>query len=109
MMMVTRKLAAVEDEHVEGVRKALAFLALQDRRADVLLFCLQRGRFPYESYFEDEANRVDRKQDERTFQVLEDSEFRKLHPRKRKDDVQNSDSDEDPAEVFDEGGSHPVW
>lgn len=66
------------------MRKRLAFLALQDRRADVLQHCLEKEDFPYESYFEDEANTVESDKDSETFKVLEGSKFRKIFPRKEK-------------------------
>lgn len=81
MEEVKQKLEALPKEYEQGMRKIQAFLALQDRRADVLKLCLDEGKFPYESYFEDEANEIDPEKDPETFKVLEASEFRKMHPR----------------------------
>jgi hypothetical protein len=109
-------------EYEQGIRKSQAFLALQERRADVLKLCLDKGNFPYESYFEDEANMVGPEKDPETFKVLEESHFRKIYPRKDKS-LGGLGEDESPAlsrraerekelleraAQFDEGGSHPV-
>ena len=59
----------LEDQHAKFLRKILAFRALQLRKATVLRFCLEAGGFPYEAYFEDEANEVRNEEDPLTFQV----------------------------------------
>lgn len=109
-------------EYEEGIRKSLAFLASQDRRADVLKLCLEKGDSPYESYFEDEANVVEREKDPETFSVLEASHFREIFPprdgsagvhsgakgsrlsgkAKREEELLER------ARKFGQGGSHPV-
>ncbi|RYO82770.1 hypothetical protein DL762_006434 [Monosporascus cannonballus] len=68
--------------------------ALLDRRADVLQFCLSRGGFEYDDKFKEESYRVE---DPETFAVLEESEFRKLHPR-----------NQPPRVTFDVAGALPV-
>jgi hypothetical protein len=124
---VKQKLDALPKEYERGIRKIQAFLALQDRRADVLKFCVEKDDFPYEAYFEDEANMVEPEKDPETFKVLEESQFRKVYPRRAK----NPDSERvekssgaprlrlsgkakrektlmEIAATFDVGGSHPV-
>ncbi|QIX02278.1 hypothetical protein AMS68_007795 [Peltaster fructicola] len=110
---VKAKLAELTDNTAMYVRKSLCFLALRDRNAKMLKFCMDEGGFPYESYFEDEANRVDPAKDPEVDAVLEQSEFRKMYPRRpAPGDAEDGDDDSvlsyDPAKEFDEGGSHPV-
>jgi hypothetical protein len=86
---------------------------LLDRRSDILRLCLDQGGFPYEHYFEDAANRFqDAPDDPETFKVLEESEFRKIYPRRaprnEEDIEEESDGEADPSAVFDEGGRLPV-
>ena len=103
---VRDKLASLSDEHAKCIRKSLSLLALQERRADVLKLCLDQGGFPYEAYFEDEANVVDENKDSETFEVLEQSRFRQVYPRRPPGNVVD-DEEEEPF-PFDTGGSHPV-
>ena len=123
---VNQKLEALPKEYEKGIRKSQAFLALQDRRADVLKLCFEKGNFAYESYFEDEANTVGPEKDPETLKVLEESHFRKIFP--RKDNRPSSPENENSlglfgktereqerlkelhhrARTFDAGGSHPV-
>lgn len=49
----------------EGGKQTLAMLACQERRADVLKYCLDQG-FPIETTFLDEAERVDATKDPET-------------------------------------------
>lgn len=119
--------ALSKPDHVREFRKTLAMLALQERRADVLKMCLDAGGFSYESYFQDEANRLDPNKDPETDKVLEESDFRKKYPRKRwipweergakeeRDSGEESDGedeDNDDWEVdiaaFDEGGEFEI-
>ncbi|KAM7187326.1 hypothetical protein V8F33_011316 [Rhypophila sp. PSN 637] len=105
----------------------LALRALQLRKARVLKYCLDMGGFPYEDYFEDEADRVREDKDPLTFKVLEESQFRKVYPRKEERHDQgegHGDSDisdsslgaeerdrrerDRAAAAFDEGGGFPV-
>ncbi|KAI1075723.1 hypothetical protein F5B20DRAFT_559161 [Whalleya microplaca] len=103
---VKARLNAIDERHAKPLRKLLALRALLDRQPEVLKLCLDMGGFAYESYFEDEANRVKEEVDPETFKVLEGSEFRKLYPRRNKEDL--DDDDDEPSGVFDEGGTHPV-
>jgi hypothetical protein len=113
---VQAKLQRLDDEHAKNIRKSLAMLALQDRRAGVLKLCLDQGGFPYEHYFEDAANRLQDEHDDpenechepETYRVLEESRFRKIYPRKTARSKEELDAQEDPAEVFDQGGRLPV-
>lgn len=91
----------------KGVKKSLAFLALQERRPDVLKFCLDQGGFPFEAYFHVEAESVDGKTDPETFNVLEQSPFRR-EPRKAPDHGGNDGNKRNPAAIFDKGGELPV-
>ncbi|KAK4210141.1 hypothetical protein QBC37DRAFT_377336 [Rhypophila decipiens] len=99
----------------------LALRALQLRKARVLKYCLDMGGFPYEAYFEDEADRVREEKDPLTFKVLEESQFSKLYPRKEEENEQGEDDDSSlgaeerdrrerdrAAAAFDEGGEFPV-
>jgi hypothetical protein len=80
---VNRLLGLLEDDAQTGMRQALAALGLRERRADVLKMCLDHG-FPYEEYFERAANFVKRESSPKTFQVIEESDFRKKNPRSKK-------------------------
>ncbi|RYP04196.1 hypothetical protein DL764_004617 [Monosporascus ibericus] len=84
----------LDEKHAKYARRLLAMRALLDRRADVLKFCLSRGGFECDDKFKEESYSVE---DPETFAVLEESEFRKLHPRKQP-----------PWVAFDVGGAHPV-
>ena len=117
-----QKLEALPKEYEQGIRKSQAFLTLQDRRADIVKLYLEKGDFPYELYFEDEANRVGPKEDPETFKVLEESHFRKVYPRRDKSPGSSRKKNcpgpsgktkwekelLERAGRFDEGGSHPV-
>lgn len=80
---VKNKLALLEGVPAagfKGVKKSLALLACQERRADVLKFCLDQGGFPIEASFEDEAESVDAERDPETFNTLQQSrQFRQIH------------------------------
>lgn len=86
---------------------------------------MDKGDFPFESYFEDEANVVVSEKDPETFDVLEKSRFRKIYPRKAqgvgnvrtlkartvgktKRQIEHEQEVLDRAARFDVGGSHPV-
>ncbi|KAI1441262.1 hypothetical protein F5Y02DRAFT_422143 [Annulohypoxylon stygium] len=86
----------LDEKHVKYIRQLLATRALLDRRPDVLEFCLARG-FDYEYNFEFEANALDEEEHPKTFEVLEASEFRKVHPRR-----------DPPWVATDVGGEFPV-
>jgi hypothetical protein len=121
---VQELLSHLNDQHARLIRKSLSMLALQERRADVLKLCLDQGGFPYEHYFEDEANEVKESEDPETFKVLEESKFRILYPRKNtnagereEDEAYMSDQREELTEeqlrmraaiTFDAGGEFPV-
>jgi hypothetical protein len=88
---VKAQVEALSKEYETGVRKCLACLALQDRRADVFQFCLDKRNFPYESYFVDGANAVPPEEDPEDFKVLEEPNFRQIFPQKPKshDTIEN--------------------
>ena len=99
------RLGVLDEEHVKWMRASLASLALQERQATTLEMCLnQPGGFPYEAYFVDEADRVEKSQDPETFRVLEKSTLRKYYPRLPPGPVR----DDNPAATFDRGGKLPV-
>lgn len=107
LLTVQAKIRALDGRYHTDIYKLLALRALQDRRADALKFCLDRGGFPFEAYFEDEANTVKEADDPKTFQVLESSSFRKIYPRRD----EKKDEEEDyghPSAIFDKGGPLPV-
>jgi hypothetical protein len=93
------------------VTASLAQLALQDRRADVLKLCLDRG-FTYENYFIDAANNLERDNpDSEICEVLQESDFRKMWPwpiPKEEGEEGEEGEETPPWEAFDYGGSHPV-
>lgn len=101
---VEAKLNVLTEDRSKDVRKSLAMLALQERRADILKMCMDLGGFPYEGYFEDEANRVDEEKDPETFQVLENSEFRRVYPKREPtgSSEEESDSDTDSGVGYDD-------
>jgi hypothetical protein len=111
------KLDRLNEENVEYLRKSLAMLALQERKADILKFCFEKS-FAYENYFVDEANRVqaDKDADPELVKVVEESEMRKMYrwvaPRDEDDDwdedSEEEELDEDPCGVFDYGGKYDV-
>jgi hypothetical protein len=79
---VDRKLKLLEDEQQDGMRKALAMLALRERRSEVLKMCLDHG-FRYGSDFEDAANRVKEVKSPETYKVIAESDFRRQYQRRR--------------------------
>ncbi|KAI1476106.1 hypothetical protein F4774DRAFT_394671 [Daldinia eschscholtzii] len=88
---------SLDEKHAKHIRRLLAMKSLLDRRADVLRFCLGLGGFEYDLIFRFEANTVKQDKHPKTFDALEESEFRKLHPRSLP-----------PWEMFDVGGPLPV-
>lgn len=69
----------------EGVNNPLALLAVQERRADVLKFCLETidpKRLPYMilSNFCHEADSVNAQEDPETFKTVQESKFSKRFP-----------------------------
>ncbi|KAI8955840.1 hypothetical protein F4801DRAFT_574040 [Xylaria longipes] len=70
----------MREEHVPYLLRMLAMRGLLDRRPGVLEFCLNRDGFGYESNFVRKVDIVDKDKDPETFKVLEESDFRKLHP-----------------------------
>ncbi|KAJ9668244.1 hypothetical protein H2201_001674 [Coniosporium apollinis] len=110
---VKASLARLTDEHAKYLRKSLAVLALQDRRSGILKLCLDQGGFAFEHYFVDAADKFQNASDDpETFKVLEESKMRELYPRSaphtEEDSEEESEGEEDPSEVFDEGGKLPV-
>ncbi|EON63462.1 hypothetical protein W97_02690 [Coniosporium apollinis CBS 100218] len=110
---VKASLDRLRDEHANYLRKSLAVLALQARRSGILKLCLYQGGFAFESYFVDAADKFQNASDDpETFKVLEESRFRELYPRStartEEDSEEESEGEEDPSEVFDEGGKLPV-
>ena len=85
-------------------------------RTDALTFSsfvLTKGGFAIEHYFEDAVNRFQNASgDPETFKILEESKFRKLYPRRvprnKKDVEEELEGEEDPNEVFDQGGRPPI-
>lgn len=104
---VKRKLSVLRGTHAQAVNGSLAFLALQERRPDVLKLCLDQG-IAFEPIFHVEAENVDREIDPDTFNVLEQSEFRWLNPRDTSEEREQKLNSRDPAVVFDKGGKMPV-
>ncbi|KAJ9637274.1 hypothetical protein H2199_007561 [Coniosporium tulheliwenetii] len=105
---VKASLARLTDEHAKYLRKSLAVLALQDRRSGILKLCLDQGGFAFEHYFVDAADKFQNASDDpETFKVLEESKMRELYPRSaphtEEDSEEESEGEEDPSEVFDEG------
>lgn len=99
------RLAALDDGHLMFTRKSVVLLALQERRPKMLEMILnERGGFPYEFYFIEEADRVEEDQDPETFRVLEQSILRKHDPRLRP----GCGTDDETAATFDRGGKLPV-
>ncbi|KAI8958101.1 hypothetical protein F5Y11DRAFT_337427 [Daldinia sp. FL1419] len=88
---------ALDEKYSKYIRRILAMRALCDRRADILQFCLRIGGFEYSATFKFEANTVEQAKDPKTFEALEESEFRKIHPRRLP-----------PWLMFDVGGPFPV-
>ncbi|KAM7183848.1 hypothetical protein V8F33_013344 [Rhypophila sp. PSN 637] len=125
---IQRAVALLEDNQQQHAKKfllkLLALRALQLRKAEVLKYCFDIGGFPYEAYFEDEADKVHGDEDPETFKVLEESHFRKIYPRKVKVGNEDDDYDMDESDLtaeerdfkerlraamtFDKGGEFPV-
>ena len=117
------KLLALDSEVRENMAESLAYLAVKDGKPDLLEICFEAD-FRYEGYFEREANAVDPAKYPETFAVIEQSQFRKVYPRREPaNEVEETNSDsgiEDDeydrdrrwrrraARAFDVGGSHPV-
>ena len=98
---------------VRGVKKSLALISCQERRADVLKFCLDLGKFPFEASLEDEMERVDQEADPETFEVLQQSEqFQRIlaqNERNRENrERMEQQGIKDPSVTFDKGGKLPV-
>lgn len=106
--VVKAKLALLDGMPAQGVRESLTLLALQERRANVLEFCLARGGHPSDA-FRTEADSVDAERDPETFNVLEKSPFRSMYPRVRpKKCSGNCGAPPGAAATFDIGGRLPV-
>lgn len=108
---VKQNITSIDEKDASWMSATLAFLALKERRADILQFCFDQGNFPFESFFEEEANRVKKDKDPETFEVLEKSRFREMHPRKArhyKKYRRNESPRTRAAGTFDSGGSHPI-
>ena len=121
---VRERLARLDKKREKDMRESLAYLSVQERQPGMLRLCFE-GPFRYEEYFRDEADSVDLEKHPKTFQVLEDSDFRQSCPRRDPDHKNGSDSGSDSgmgydeqeeddrfreavAATFDVGGSHPV-
>ena len=79
------KAALLNGAPAEGVNDSLALLALQERRADVLGYCLDikgQNHFPFQALFvfRNIADSLDAKKDPETFKALEESQYRKRFP-----------------------------
>lgn len=62
--------AQIPNEGITGMKKSLMLLSCQERRPDVLKYCLDEGGFPIEGTMEDEAKSVDAGKDPQTFNTL---------------------------------------
>jgi hypothetical protein len=71
----------------------LAHLALEDRKAETLKWLLDEGGVWNALGFEHEANCVDEATDPETFKVIEESDFRKLWPRRPPTPAEERDPD----------------
>lgn len=113
---VKTKASLLEGSTAEGVNDSLALLALQERRADVLRFCLDaRGtrRFPFQALFvfRNLADSVDVEKDPETFQALEQSQFWKQYPRRPhyvRKRAERAGAPSSVAKSLDIGGEFPV-
>jgi hypothetical protein len=94
---IKSRVAGAKEEHVPYILQLLAMQALVDRRPDVLKFCLDRGGFEYEQIFIDRTDSLSQSIHPQTYQVLEASNLRKLHP-----------LNSHPAFMTDVGGEYPV-
>lgn len=99
---VNEKLAVLDAEHAPYVMGSLALLALLERQLDVLRFGMDRGRFRYDFNFQCEAEDVEASKEPETFNLLEQSEYRRLHPRT------GVGAKPSAAAAFDVGGKLPV-
>ncbi|KAI0122235.1 hypothetical protein F4814DRAFT_408030 [Daldinia grandis] len=88
---------SLDEKYTKHIRRLLAMRSLRDRRADVLRFCLGLGGFEYDDIFRFEANIVKEDKHPKAYAALEESAFRKLHPRSLP-----------PWEMSDIGGPFPV-
>ncbi|KAI1379951.1 hypothetical protein F4677DRAFT_299932 [Hypoxylon crocopeplum] len=88
---------SLDENHAKYLRKLLAMRALLDRRDDVLRFSLERGGFEYDDCFKEESLTVCWQKETRTFNVLEETVYRKYYPHRQH-----------PAVIFDVGGRAPV-
>ncbi|KAF3059922.1 hypothetical protein GL218_04554 [Daldinia childiae] len=86
-----------DEKYTKHIRRLLAMRSLRDRRADILRFCLKLAGFEYDFAFKWEANLVTKDDHPKTFEALEESPFRKVHPRSLP-----------PWEMFDNGGPFAV-
>ncbi len=91
---VDKKLELVTGESNKHLRASLAWLALQDRRADVLNSCLSKGSMPYHGWFQRPADSVDAEKDAEIFQMLEKPHFREFYPRRNPADHEDRQDDE---------------
>ena len=98
------KIEALEDRLQRDIVKSVAAVALRDRRHKVLKLCLDRG-FTYEYYFEDAANLVSEMKSPKTYQVIEESDFRKENPRRIRRHGKTRPVKPEPSGAFDKWGS----
>ncbi|EMR65847.1 hypothetical protein UCREL1_7166 [Eutypa lata UCREL1] len=94
---IKARVDGMQESRVPYALRMLAMQALLDRRPGILKICLDRGGFEYESNFVDRANTLNEEKDPETFKVFQESNFRKLHPRRQH-----------PAFATDVGGKYPV-
>jgi hypothetical protein len=122
---INAKMEALDShEDRDWMKMALAYLALKDRRADVLKPLVNCDRATNSDGFQHEANCVDEAKDPEIFKILEESEFRKRHRRRRPStvhilipqyeyDLTKSESDGDDSgdenDPFYIPRSHPLW
>jgi hypothetical protein len=109
-------------EDRDWMKMALAYLALRDRRADLLTSLVNYDRATNSDGFQHEADCVDETTDPEVFKILEESDFRKKHPRQRPIHVrilvpeyeydltrEESDDSADENDPFYVARSHPLW
>ena len=95
---VKTKLALLEDVPIGAIKeieKSLALLACQERRADVLKYCLDQGGFPIDPTMRDEAKSVDAEKDPETFIVLQQApQFQEIREREERNRRQRAEREQ---------------
>ena len=114
---VKAKFAELGGQPTKAIINTLALLALQDRRADVLNYCLNEVGYngpPDFSFFNEAVVYVDESKDPAIFGTLERSTFRKVFPKEQYNEARAPESYHDRAPGpralldFDVGGKFEV-